>query len=477
MSGRVIHRACGQRPWSGPRFRATVTASQGNGVRTGHGSQHRPTSCRSPSLPSPPGHRQGARHEHRGAVGKSRQHLCGAVGGQLRAVRRRGVRRAGSDRMPPQDHAAEQSVIGSMLLSKDAIADVVENIRGTDFYRPAHETIFDAIIDLYGRGEPVDPVTTSAELSRRGELVKVGGAPYLHTLSASVPIAANASYYAEIVREKAILRRLVSAGTKIVQMGYAGEGDGRRHRRRRAAGGLPGHRQADLRGLRAAERDHGGHARRDRGDLEPRRRDDRGPDRLRRPRRADQRHARRSDDHHRRASRGREGAGARHRAAHPDGLDHDGRGRRRRRAARRRGQPDAGGGRDAADAAPSLLPPDVLRRLGDRGRLAAPVGHPRGGRIPVGDRLGRLHDHHGRAGAHHRGLPHHRDAGRCVGQGRERRAGRDRAGALRPGRQRRPPLPGRTDRASPPTTRRWPWTSAGPRASTTTRPRSSSASR
>lgn len=131
----------------------------------------------------------------------------------------------GSDRMPPQDYDAEQSVLGSMLLSKDAIADVIETIRGTDFYRPAHETIFDAMIDLYGRGEPVDPVTTAAELGRRGELVKVGGAPYLHTLSASVPIAANAGYYAEIVREKAILRRLVGAGTKIVQMGYAGEGD------------------------------------------------------------------------------------------------------------------------------------------------------------------------------------------------------------------------------------------------------------
>ncbi|WP_148574132.1 replicative DNA helicase [Nocardioides caldifontis] len=130
-----------------------------------------------------------------------------------------------SDRMPPADNSAEQSVLGSMLLSKDAIADVVETIRGTDFYRPAHETIFEAMIDLYGRGEPVDPVTTAAELSRRGELVRVGGAPYLHTLSASVPIAANASYYAEIVREKAILRRLVSAGTRIVQMGYAGEGE------------------------------------------------------------------------------------------------------------------------------------------------------------------------------------------------------------------------------------------------------------
>ena len=120
--------------------------------------------------------------------------------------------------------AAEQCVLGSMLLSKDAIADVAEALRGVDFYRPAHETIHDAIIDLYGRGEPVDPVTVAAELQRRGELQRIGGAPYLHTLSANVPIAANAGYYAEIVREKAILRRLVDAGTKIVQIGYAGEG-------------------------------------------------------------------------------------------------------------------------------------------------------------------------------------------------------------------------------------------------------------
>jgi replicative DNA helicase len=128
------------------------------------------------------------------------------------------------DRTPPQDMAAEQSVLGSMLLSKDAIADVAEVLRGADFYRPAHETIHDAIIDLYSRGEPVDMVTTAAELQRRGELQRIGGAPYLHTLSANVPIAANAGYYAEIVREKAMLRRLVDAGTKIVQIGYAGEG-------------------------------------------------------------------------------------------------------------------------------------------------------------------------------------------------------------------------------------------------------------
>jgi replicative DNA helicase len=130
----------------------------------------------------------------------------------------------GGDRMPPQDVDAEQSVLGSMLLSKDAIADVVEFVRGTDFYQPKNETIFDTIIDLYGRGEPADPVTVSAELQRRGALVRVGGAPYLHTLSASVPIAANAGHYAGIVREKAILRRLVDAGTRIAQMGYAAEG-------------------------------------------------------------------------------------------------------------------------------------------------------------------------------------------------------------------------------------------------------------
>ena len=129
------------------------------------------------------------------------------------------------DRTPPQDIAAEQSVIGAMLLSKDAIADVVEALREGDFYRPAHQLIYSSILDLYGRGEPADAVTVSAELTRIGELGRVGGAPYLHTLVASVPTAANAGYYARIVRERAILRRLVEAGTRIVQMGYAGDGD------------------------------------------------------------------------------------------------------------------------------------------------------------------------------------------------------------------------------------------------------------
>ncbi len=124
------------------------------------------------------------------------------------------------DRTPPQDVPAEQSALGGMLLSKDAIADVVEVLRVGDFYRPAHATIFDAIIDLYGRGEPADPVTIAAALADRGELMRVGGAPYLHTLISQVPTAANAAYYARIVAERAMLRRLVEAGTRIVQLGY-----------------------------------------------------------------------------------------------------------------------------------------------------------------------------------------------------------------------------------------------------------------
>jgi replicative DNA helicase len=130
-----------------------------------------------------------------------------------------------SDRTPPQDMEAEQCVLGAMLMSKDAIADVVEVLRSTDFYRPAHEQVYNAIIDLYGRGEPADAVTVSDELGKRGELLRIGGAPYLHTLLASVPVAANAGYYAQIVHEKAVLRRLVEASVRIGQMSYAAEGD------------------------------------------------------------------------------------------------------------------------------------------------------------------------------------------------------------------------------------------------------------
>jgi replicative DNA helicase len=125
-------------------------------------------------------------------------------------------------RQPPQDAAAEQAVLGGMLLSKDAIADVLERLRPGDFYRPAHQNVYDAVLDLYGRGEPADAVTVAAELARRGLLRRIGGAPYLHTLISTVPTAANAGFYAGIVAEKALLRRLVEAGTRVVQYGYAG---------------------------------------------------------------------------------------------------------------------------------------------------------------------------------------------------------------------------------------------------------------
>ncbi len=134
-------------------------------------------------------------------------------------------RDARGDRVPPHDLLAEQSAIGGMLLSKDAAADVLEGVKGSDFYIPKHELIFDAIVSLYSRGEPTDVIAVTDELTKQGELSRAGGPEYLHELTSIVPTAANAGYYAAIVAEKAVLRRLVEAGTRIVQMGYASEGE------------------------------------------------------------------------------------------------------------------------------------------------------------------------------------------------------------------------------------------------------------
>lgn len=131
----------------------------------------------------------------------------------------------GIDRTPPQDLEAEQSVLGAMLMSKEAIADSVEMLKARDFYRPANEMVFNAILDLYGRGEPADPVTVADELSRQGQLEQCGGHVYLADLLSSVSVAANAAYYAAIVRDKAVLRRLVQASIRIAQMGYQGQGE------------------------------------------------------------------------------------------------------------------------------------------------------------------------------------------------------------------------------------------------------------
>jgi len=132
---------------------------------------------------------------------------------------------ASAGRVPPQDVAAEQSVLGAMLMSKQAIDPASEILSGRDFYRPAHELIFDIVVDIANRGEPVDAITVAAELQRRGELARVGGAPYLHTLVSAVPNVASADYYASIVHEKAVLRRLIEVGNRISALGWAETGE------------------------------------------------------------------------------------------------------------------------------------------------------------------------------------------------------------------------------------------------------------
>jgi replicative DNA helicase len=131
----------------------------------------------------------------------------------------------GDTRVPPNDQAAEMSTLGGMLLSSDAIADVLELVKAEDFYFPKHEIIFNAINTVFSRQEPTDVIMITDQLTREGNLNKIGGASYLHTLESSVPTAANASYYASIVADKAILRKLVQSGTRITQLGYAAEGD------------------------------------------------------------------------------------------------------------------------------------------------------------------------------------------------------------------------------------------------------------
>ena len=247
----------------GPGVRPAAVGCRWLAVRTSVARSGRPTS-RS---------RERAGERHRAGLARDPRAARSTTG----ATGRRRTRRASAPRAPGRPHPAAGQGRRAVACSARCCSPRTRSptsprsLRGTDFYRPAHETIHDAIIDLYGRGEPVDTVTVAAELQRRGELQRIGGAPYLHTLSANVPIAANAGYYAEIVREKAILRRLVDAGTKIVQIGYAGEGQ---------VDDIVDQAQAEVYkvtdkradgGLRPAERHHGRRPRRDRGDRQPRR--------------------------------------------------------------------------------------------------------------------------------------------------------------------------------------------------------------
>ncbi|MCC5949874.1 MAG: replicative DNA helicase [Nitriliruptoraceae bacterium] len=131
----------------------------------------------------------------------------------------------GYDRVPPHSLEAEVSVLGAALISRAAASDVMQTLRPEDFYRNAHRVVFEAIQGLDHEGEPVDTVTLTDWLASRGRLDEVGGAAAIHDLTLAVPTAANASYYAQIVRQKALMRRLIDAGTKVTKLGYEGGDD------------------------------------------------------------------------------------------------------------------------------------------------------------------------------------------------------------------------------------------------------------
>ncbi|HOJ77575.1 MAG TPA: replicative DNA helicase [Bacillota bacterium] len=124
------------------------------------------------------------------------------------------------ERIPPQNIDAERSTLGSMLLEKEAIYRASELLKPDDFYREAHRVIFEVVVYLANKGEPVDIITVSEELKQRNMLEKVGGIPYLTSLANAVPTAANVEYYAKIVEEKSILRSIIRVSTDIVAMGY-----------------------------------------------------------------------------------------------------------------------------------------------------------------------------------------------------------------------------------------------------------------
>lgn len=123
-------------------------------------------------------------------------------------------------RIPPQNIEAEQSVLGSMLLSREAIIEVSEILRAEDFYKESHKKLFDVIMEMFEKDIPVDLVTVVDELRKRDMLEVVGGIDYLASLTSSVITTANVSYYAKLIKEKATLRRLIEASSEIMELSY-----------------------------------------------------------------------------------------------------------------------------------------------------------------------------------------------------------------------------------------------------------------
>ncbi len=124
-------------------------------------------------------------------------------------------------RIPPQNLEAEESLLGAMLLSRDAIADALEIVKVDDFYRPAHAHVFEAISSLYAAGDPADPVTVAEELTRSGVVDSVGGLDGLLSLQVNTPATSNAEKYARIIHEHYTLRRLIEVANEISELGYS----------------------------------------------------------------------------------------------------------------------------------------------------------------------------------------------------------------------------------------------------------------
>jgi replicative DNA helicase len=147
----------------------------------------------------------------------------------------------------PHNITAEQAVIGAAMLSPAALAEARAVLDGTEFYRPAHLTIWQAIIDLADRGDPHDPLSVGAHLGSAG-LAKTGGAPYLHTLIAAVPVAANAGYYAHIVRDLAYARDVIEATSRLAEAAWLATGDAAADLRGKVAAEAAALAEADRRG-------------------------------------------------------------------------------------------------------------------------------------------------------------------------------------------------------------------------------------
>ena len=126
-----------------------------------------------------------------------------------------------AEKIPPQDIEAEQAILGSMLTDQDAVVDSIEILKPEDFYRGDHKYIYEAMVNLYNRGEPIDIITLKSELASMGKLEAVGGLEYLAELPEKVPTTANVDKYIKIVEEKSISRKLIKAANNILQLGYA----------------------------------------------------------------------------------------------------------------------------------------------------------------------------------------------------------------------------------------------------------------